>query len=201
VADEQVNLRFDRGAAMVRRVRLEAGYRLPPDEVQRVARAVTEALRLREDAVSDDHDSRYLHPARTVLILMSDADCRIATALVAAPFVEGIDDALVAPIEVVEDVAGSAAARLRAAVPLASPHADDTLLEALVCADHDAAVIALAEHLDQVRHLQFRPDLDWRALHAGVERVYVPAARRICPQLGRRFDRWADAFRRRLPTC
>jgi (p)ppGpp synthase/HD superfamily hydrolase len=201
VADRQVNLRFERGVAMVRRVRLEAGFRLSPDEVERVARAVGEALRLREQAMSDDHDSRYLHPARTVLILMSDADCRDAAVLAAAPFVDGIDDALVAPSEVVGDVAGPAAARLRAAVPLASTHADDTLLEALVAADHDVAVLALAEHLDQVRHLQFRPDLDWRALHAGVERVYVPAAHRICPQLGRRFDRWAEAFRRRLLTC
>lgn len=194
-------LRWERGAAMVRRVRLETAMRLQDADAERVARSLTEALRVREDALDDDHDSRYLHPARTVLILLSDAGCHSADALAAACFVDGIDAALAPATPAVEAVAGSPSARLRDAVPLpASSQDHGELLEALVSAERDAALIALAEHLDQVRHLQFRPDLDWRRLHAGVEAVHAPAARHICPPLGRRFDRWADAFRRRLLT-
>src|SRR5690606_11031648 len=132
-----------------------------------------------------------LHPARTIRILIADGACHTPTALAAAAWVDTIDAAFTpappaALRSFIEDV------------PHAEPGADEDLLERIITADHDVALVAIAERLDHVRHLHLRSDLDARAHHAQVRAVYAPAARRFSAQLARRLDRWADAFERRL---
>jgi hypothetical protein len=182
---------------MTGRVRLEAGAALGDADADRVTAAVAAALAHRDGQLPDDHDPRCLHPARTVLILLADTDCRDPAVLAAASFVETVDTGLAAPARALLDAFGAAAVRELEAVPRPAV-SGDRLLEELVCAPPGPAMAALAERLDQVRHLHLRPDLDWHALHASVEDVYVPAAARVAPVLCGRFERWAEAFRRRL---
>lgn len=183
-----------RPAAMVDRVGAEAEPFMPREETQRLQDAVRGALLFRDPQLEDDHDTRLLHPARTVLILLRDASCRSVDVLAAAAFAESVDADLAPPLTALSRAAGAGAVAIAAAVPLPGGE----LLERLVTADDDVAVAALAERLDQVRHLHLRPELPWHRMHAEVEEVYMPVAHRLSPPLGRRFERWAEAFRRRL---
>jgi (p)ppGpp synthase/HD superfamily hydrolase len=187
----------ERAAAMVRRVGVEAAARLGEQDAVCVRAAVALALAYRDARIDDDHDSRCLHPARTVLILLADTTLRSPAALAAAAFVDSVDNALVPAAAELERVAGSNAAALLADVPahVADPEA---LLERVISADENAALVALAERLDHARHLHLRPDLDWQTFHQGIRDVYVPSAGRLSPPLQRRLDRWAEAFGRRL---
>jgi hypothetical protein len=180
---------------MVRRVALETGTAIGEAVAQSVSSAVGAALAARDAAIEYDHDSRILHPGRTVLILLSDTDCRTPAALAAAAFVESIDAEFALPPAALADVAGADAARLLGRMPVALP---ERLLEELVSADDDVALIRLAERLDHARHLHLRDDLDWPALHLEVCDVWIPAAHRFAPRLARRFERWEASFRRRL---
>ncbi|HSJ07331.1 MAG TPA: hypothetical protein VK936_11530 [Longimicrobiales bacterium] len=189
----------ERAASMAGRVRLEAGAALGASDADRVTAAVAAALAHRDGRLLDDHDPRYLHPARTVLILLADTECRDPAVLAAASFVESVDTGLAAPGQALAAAFGASAVPELEAVPLPSL-SRDRLLEDLVCAPRGPALAALAERLDQVRHLHLRPELDWHAMHASVEVVYVPAAARIAPVLCGRFERWAESFRRRLMT-
>lgn len=187
----------ERAAAMVRRVGVEAAARLGVQDAALVCDAVAAALACRDARIEDDHDTRCLHPARTVLILLADTTLRSPAALAAAAFVESVDADLVPPVAELERVAGANAAALLADVPVyvADP---EQLFERVVSADEDAALIALAERLDHARHLHLRADLDWQAFHQGIRDVYLPSAARFSPPLQRRLDRWAEAFGRRL---
>jgi hypothetical protein len=176
---------------MLERVTLEARAVLSEAEAAAVHDALAQSLSHRDAHIDNDHDPRYLHPARTIRILISDGECRSAAALAAAAFVDTIDTAL-APA-----ATGAALIRLTDAVP--RPDRDgDQLLERLVTADADAGLIAIAERLDHARHLHLRSDLDWPSFHASIRAAYGPAARRLSARIARRLDRWADAFERRL---
>lgn len=194
---------------MVERVGLEAARALEQREVHRIQEAVRVALLRRDPLLEDDHDTRLLHPGRTVLILFRDAGVRSADVLAAAAFVESLDRELAADASLLEQVAGSGAARLAADVPLPAQdppgaraaelaEADDALLERIVTAAPEAALVALAERLDHARHVHLRPELDWERWLRQVEAVYAPAAARLCHALGGRYVNWAEAFRRRL---
>lgn len=180
-----------RAQAMIERVTSEARAVLNETDAAIVRGALAESLTLRDDRVEDDHDPRYLHPARTIRILIADGDCRSVDALAAAAFVDTIDPALVPPAPV---------SRLRTiAYSVPRPgHEGEQLLERLVTADLDTGLIAVAERLDHARHLHLRSDLDWRSFHTEVRNTYVPAARRFSALIARRLERWADAFERRL---
>jgi (p)ppGpp synthase/HD superfamily hydrolase len=183
----------DRAAAMAERVTLECSAVLPHAGAALVRAAVTAALRARDDAVVSELDPHCLHPARTVLILLSDVACRDADVLAAAAFVESLPFA--GPRADASCLTARAHALL-AAVPLPDDSADE-LLERLVTADPDAACIALAERLDHARHLHLMSGVAAAPFLAGVEAVYLPLATRICPPLARRLERWAGAFARR----
>jgi hypothetical protein len=186
-----------RAAAMVERVGLETERAIDAASAATVTAALEAALVPRDRRIADDHDPRALHPARTVLILLADTECRDPAALAAASFVETIDGELAAPRSSLAMVAGADAVRLMHQVPIPA-HDRDQLLELLVSVEPGATLMALAERLDHARHLHLRPDLDWDAVHAEVEEVYLPVAQRVSPQLARRFDRWAEAMGRRL---
>jgi hypothetical protein len=182
----------ERAGAMLERVASETRGVLDNAAAVTVRAALAVVLESRAAALADDHDPRLLHPARTIRILIADSDCRSADALAAAAFAESVDAHLA-----LQPGAGPLRALLHA-VPTPGTAADDELLECIVTADHDVALIALAERLDHARHLHLRPDLDPRAFHAQVRAVYASAARRFSPRIARRFEHWADAFERRL---
>jgi hypothetical protein len=188
----------ERAAAMLERVTLESIHHLCAAAAADVRRALGAALLHRDGRVADDHDPRLLHPARTILILLSDTSCRNPAVLAAAAFVDSVDAGLAPAAAAAEAVLGGDAAALLCSVPLPGvPGGEDALLERLVCAEPDAALIAVAERLDHARHLHLRPELPWRELHAQVQDAYAPAAARLCPPLARRLERWAEAFRAR----
>jgi hypothetical protein len=179
---------------MLERVTMECTWHMDQDGAATVRSALAAALAVRDCVVEDDHDPRLLHPARTVLILLSDAACRSRDALAAGAFVESTDAELRPPIGELRATAGANAVHILASTPL--PDRED-MLEALVTAPADAALLALAERLDHARHLHLRHDIDWQTFHMQVEDVYVPVAARLSPPLARRFARWAEAFRSR----
>lgn len=190
-AGERLNALRPRARAMLERVTIEARAVLTDDEANIVRGALAEALAPRAADIEDDHDARALHPARTIRILIADGACRSVDALAAAAFVDTLDPHL-APTPPTALLRS-----LVSAVPRPGRDAD-LLLERIVTADHDVALIALAERLDHARHLHMRRDLLWPEFHAEVRAVYIPAARRLAAQIARRLERWADAFERRL---
>lgn len=176
---------------MLDRVTVEVRAVLSDSDTHLVRDALAAALTARDAQIGDDHDARYLHPARTIRILIADGDCRSVDALAAAAFVDTVDAGL-APVPTVPALRDFADAVPR-------PCDDgDRLLERIVTADVDIALVALAERLDHARHLHLRDDLPWHAFHAQIRHVYFPAARRISARIARRLEHWADAFERRL---
>jgi (p)ppGpp synthase/HD superfamily hydrolase len=183
----------ERAAAMVERVSLECSAVLAPADLACIRAAVTAALRVRDETIASDHDPRYLHPARTVLILLADVACRDADVLAAAAFVESLPG----PAPRADAAALTTRARaLFTAVPLPD-NAGDELLEQLVTAEPAVTCIAVAERLDHARHLHLMSDVPAASFHASIEAVYLPVAQRACPPLARRLERWARAFARR----
>lgn len=188
----------ERAEAMLDRVGAEATPVLAADDARFVLRSLARSLAFRDERIDDDHDPRLLHPARTLRILIADEACHDAAALAAAAFVDSLDPELVPVPELdLREPAAAAAVELLRAVPHPAGDAMETL-EALVIAPVPAAVTALAERLDQVRHVHLRRDQSWEHHLQEVRSAWLPAALRLAPQLARRFARWADAFERRL---
>lgn len=214
----------ERAARMVERVRFEASAVLSPDRAAIVASALADALAVRDVIHDDDHAPPLLHPARTVLILLSDAACHDADTLAAAAFFDSLPGAPVPDPGRLR----RHAADILAAVPVPPPDPaedrEDTadggdtppddardvanvldfndalerLREDLVTAPTAAALIALAERLDHARHLHLMPDVPPAPLLAGIQRVYSPVAARLCPRIAQRLDRWARSYTRRV---
>ncbi|MEJ2540567.1 MAG: hypothetical protein P8188_11455 [Gemmatimonadota bacterium] len=157
---------------------------------------VTEAFRWamqpRQARLDDDHDPRFLHPGRTALILMDDAGITDPVTLAAAVFAETEAPELAwSP----ETVPGASDPRLDEALTLARaiplPKDDEGLTEALVTARDPIAVVALAEYLDQLRHLRAWASPETiRARGETAARVLVPVAGRVDPALERRLGWW-----------
>jgi hypothetical protein len=192
-----VQLLRERAAAMLERVTAEAAAALGEEGTAPVRAALAAALHWRDDRIADDHDPRLLHPARTILIMLSDGASRSPDALAAAAFVDSVDAGLTPFVSALGAAAGAGAVRLRQAVPLPDA-ADEQLLERLVSAGDDVALTALAERLDHARHLHQRAELEWRPFHSQLVAVYVPVARRCAPRIAQRMEHWALAFARRL---
>ena len=155
---------------------------------------LTAALLARDQRVDDDHHVDALHPARTILILLDDARMTQPSALAAAALLDSVRQDLL-PADDAVDPGILAAARM---VP--TPHStdSDSLIEALLALPDHLLDVALAERLDQARHLHLRE----KPLHApglALEaRVYLPLAHRRGGLVGRRYARWHAAFTARL---
>lgn len=175
-----------------------------PDDVSRVGRAYDEAIRPREtgqSALSSDRHPAFLHPGRTVLILIDDVGERNPRVLAAAALSESRDRALRVPEDRVMgwDVE---AARLRSQIPETPwtldggeaedrEDADGALLEALVSCSEEVRRIALAEGLDQIRHAHLWEEPRDRARAVDLtRRVFAPMAERVDPTLARRYRWW-----------
>lgn len=138
-----------------------------------------------------------LHPARNALILIQDVGCRNSVTLTAAALSETEFPELRIRPEEIRDAFGGVVADLVSAVPCPAT-AQDLLMEALVTAPDDVALIAIAERLDHARHLHFREPAVWPAFFNQIVDVYLPASARVSGELERRLARWSQAFERRL---
>jgi (p)ppGpp synthase/HD superfamily hydrolase len=188
----------DRGTAMAASLaRTARSFGVDPEGIALLGRAHALAMEPRMAALDDDHHPLYLHPGRTVLVLLRDASCRDGRVLAAAALTETEDEALCVPEAVVRATVGDAVADLVHAVP--APHAE-SLAEDLVVADETVRLVALAERLDHLRHGHLRDaDPAWRrAVHAQAESVYLPVAERTHPRLAQRYRHWCRTFGRRL---
>lgn len=156
--------------------------------------AYGQAMEPRIEAL-DDHHPDFLHPARTVLVLLLDAGVRDAVLLSAAALWESRHPALAVPVAQVARRAGAAVGRLVEAVP--SPERGEQLLEDLVASSPDVLLLAVAEWLDHARHLHMAPREEWPSVHAITCNAYAVAARRTGPRLAGRFAFWCRRFAER----
>jgi len=170
---------------------------LAPADVALVERAFDLAMQPRIERIADDHDPDFLHPARTVLILLEDAGCLDARTLAAGALCETVRLELAVPSARVEAALDPAVRALLDEVPVPERAGED-LLERLVTAGEHARLIALAERLDHARHLHLRPAAGWQAFHALTCDVYLPLASRTDPTLERRLRWWCGMFARRF---
>jgi hypothetical protein len=171
-----------------------AGRGLGPDALDLLRRAYALAMAPRVRTIEDDHDPAYLHPGRTVLLLLQDVGRVPVEALCAAAVHETEHTAL--RLEAVRSELGDAIADVVAELPFPG---DERLLEHLVSLEEGPLLAALAERLDHLRHAHLRDDPDWWArIHAEAEAVWLPVAERTHPRLADRYRHWQRTFERRL---
>ena len=153
------------------------------------------AMEVRSRSLDDGHPD-FLHPARTVLVLLLDAGVRDGTLLTAAALCESHRPELAVPVERARERVGEASARLVAAVP--TPESSgDLLLEDLVAAPPHVLLLAVAERLDHARHLHLAPREEWTPFHETACSAYAVAARRTGPRLAGRYAFWCRNFQER----
>jgi len=187
----------DRGAAMAASiVRTSRSLGLGAEAVDLMSRAHALAMVPRVASLADDHHPLYLHPGRTVLVLLRDAGVTAPEVLAAAALVESEDAEYRVDIDTVELEIGRTVVDLVTAVPLAG---SEMLAETLVTADRTVRLVAAAERLDHLRHAHLRDDLAWRRrVHAEAVAVYQPIAERTDERLAGRYRHWRRNFERRL---
>jgi hypothetical protein len=165
-------------------------------DVALIENAYWAAMQSRLDYFSDVFHHDMLHPARTALILIEQAGCRSGVLVAAGEFTETLFEAVRVPDHVVRSVNEEVWQTL-AAVP--NPLDDgESIVEKLVTADREVALVAVAERLDHARHLHMRERSAWPSFFEQVLTVYLPVARRVDENLFARFERWANAFQKRL---
>ena len=162
-----------------------------------VNRAYALAMKPRVAMLDDDHHPAYLHPGRSVVILLQDVGPLSSATLAVAAVLESQDSDLRLPVESVTEALGASASASAAAIPFPG---DARLVERLIDLDGDLALAALAERLDHLRHLHLRSDLrkTWAHHHEEVTEVWLPFAQRTHPKLGSRFAHWARTFGTRI---
>lgn len=169
---------------------------VPAAGMRLLAAAHARAMEPRVAVFDDDHHPAYLHPGRTALILLRDVGVAEGALLAAATLVESRDARLRVPLAEVERVAGPEVRAHVASVPLAGAAG---LAERLVTLPGDALLVALAEHLDHLRHAHLDPEKrGWPELHAEASAVWGPLAERAHPVLARRYAHWIRTFAKRL---
>jgi (p)ppGpp synthase/HD superfamily hydrolase len=173
-----------------------ASHGLPPEAVETLRRSLALAMAPRVETLDDDHHPAYLHPGRTVLVLLQDVGDVPLTALCAAALHETEDGGLRVSVDGVRAALGDEVADLLAALP--QPGAE-RLVERLVTLDRGSLLASLAERLDQLRHAHLREDRDWwHAIYEEAGAVWVPVAERTHPRLADRYRHWHRTFGRRL---
>ena len=160
-----------------------------------IGTAIKVAMAPRLTAIDDDHDPDYLHPGRTIVVLLDDVGLAEPVALAAACLLDTRREDLEAPDGEVSERVGPAVTAFRDAVPRSG---SGTLLEDLLASESDIVLVALAERLDQVRHAHLwgNPS-EARAAHHEASEVYLRMAERTHAQLAARYTSWCRAFRER----
>ncbi|TVP72938.1 MAG: hypothetical protein EA352_12295 [Gemmatimonadales bacterium] len=193
--------RGERMAARVDRTLASAGV---GDEVRgRVARAHQAAMALRDRAMAggvlaDDHDARYLHPGRTLLVYLEFAagadpavpPADMAQLLPVAPLLDSRWPELVgAGGDDADGPAREAATALNRI--LARAPDPDRWLEGVLGEGEATSCLALAEAFDHVRHLHLEPAGPARTAWVELARdALVPLAHRLGGLPARRLDWW-----------
>ena len=182
-------------AASVARAARSLG--VPVEGIGALGRAHALAMEPRAAVLLDDRHPAFLHPGRSVLILLRDVGCLDPVTLAAAAVVESEDAELRVSSAAIHRVLDEDVAALAAAVPMPG---DDSLAYDLVTAEEPVRLVALAERLDHLRHAHLRDaDRSWRTgAHHQALSVYLPMAHRTHPRLAQRYDHWCRAFARRL---
>jgi outer membrane receptor for ferrienterochelin and colicins len=185
----------DRAEAMAGSVeRIARGAGLSATDVDLVCRAY--ALAMEPRRVLDEHDPAFLHPGRSMLVLLQDVGPLAGDVLAAAAVHESDEPGFRIDSDAVGRDLGDAVATIVRAIPLPG---DDDLVERLVTLEEGARLAALAERLDHVRHAHLREDPAlWRALHDEVSAAWAPVAERTHPRLADRYRAWLRAISRRL---
>lgn len=170
---------------------------LDENEVAALARAYSLAISPRVEILEDDHHPAYLHPGRSVLILLRDVGPVDVSVLVVAALHESLDAHLRIGPEAIEEHIGAAALHALASIPRPG---DERLVERLLALGPGLSLAALAERLDHLRHLHVRDDLMdlWADSYDEVLEVWLPFARRVHPKLTARYAHWARTFVKRI---
>ena len=154
--------------------------------------AIEAAMAPRLAVIDDDHDHDYLHPGRTVVILLDDVGLADPVALAAACLLDTRRLELEAPDDEISAHVSPAVTAFRNEVPRSG---SETLLEDLLASGPDVVLVALAERLDQVRHAHLWGNLpEARAAHQEASDVYMKMAERTHAQLAARYTSWCRAF-------
>ncbi len=147
-------------------------------------------------ATVDEHAAAYLHPGRSVLVLLRDVGALRPEVLAAAAVHESETPALRVPLERVRDELGNDVAAVVESIPLPG---DERLAERLVLLGREPRLAALAERLDHLRHAHLREDPAWwRSVYAEAAEVWLPVAERTHPRIADRYRHWHRTFARRL---
>jgi hypothetical protein len=187
----------DRADAMGRRLAQAAEHAgLTPADVERLVACYRAAMTPRLAAFADTHHPDFLHPGRTALILLEDVGITDPAVLCAAVMHDSARPELSTDAATVAAIGGASAAAIAAGFPPPETE-DDELTEALVTLEPPALTAALAERLDDARHLHLGPRSRWASVHERAERILLPLAQRNHPVLARRYLAWCDAFARR----
>ncbi|HIF22618.1 MAG TPA: hypothetical protein EYQ27_12110 [Gemmatimonadetes bacterium] len=140
----------DRGRAMAASiVRVIREHGLAPEGIDLVSRAHALAMQSRIELLDDDHHPSYLHPGRSVLMLLQDVGPLPAEILATAAVHDSEDDDLWVSWDAVRETLGDAVADMVESLPLPG---EERLTERLVGLDEGACLAALAERLDHLRH-------------------------------------------------
>ena len=168
-----------------------------PEEQDEVVHAFALAMGPRLAMLPDDHHPAWLHPGRSALILLHDVERVDTASLIVATLHESLDPGLCVPMRDIENEVGAATVRALEQIPMPG---DEQLVERLLLLSPGLALAALAERLDQLRHLHLRDDLidQWADTHAEVSAGWLPFADRIDGTLARRYAHWARTFSKRL---
>lgn len=179
-------------AGSVERIARAAG--LADDAIDLVSRAY--ALAMEPRRVLDEHDPAYLHPGRSILVLLQDVGPLKATVLAAAAVHESEEARFRLDASEVRRQLGDEVTGMLESLPLPT---DDELVERLVTLDLGARLAALAERLDHIRHAHLQDDpARWRALRDEVTVAWAPVAERTHPRIADRYRAWLRAISRRL---
>jgi (p)ppGpp synthase/HD superfamily hydrolase len=154
--------------------------------------AIEAAMATRLVVIDNDHDPDYLHPSRTVVVLLDDVGLADPVALAAASLLETRRDDLVVPDGEISEHVSPAVAAFRNAVPRSS---SGTLLEDLLASEREVVLVALAERIDQVRHAHLWGDpAEARAAHEEASEIYLKIAERTHARLATRYTSWCRSF-------
>lgn len=162
-----------------------------------VERVLDLSMAPRLEQLDDDHHPAYLHPGRTALVLLRDVGDVDPAVVIVGVLHESSDSSLRVPSERIAELVGRSGAAAVASIPLPG---DPRLIERLVGLGPGVALAALAERLDQLRHLHLREDLmdGWADTHAEVASAWLPLAARTHPLLTRRYEHWTRTFAKRI---
>lgn len=168
---------------------------LSDSETASVLAAYRVAMEHRAERLPEDAPA-FLHPGRTVVVLLTDVGEISPASLAWAPLVESERPELQVPPSRIEEALGERSRARSAEVP-ASGATD--LAERLVTADREVQLVALAERLDQLRHVHLWDDRErQRKAWTEARDVYLPVAARVHPAFERRYGWWCGKLERAL---